>query len=439
MNNPDKYFRDKLYDLETPLNDRMSFEAVMARRKTGRKVLWWKPALAIIAGLFAVTGAAYLWLDGNQRHLVPEKNRAGDAVVLSEGPEKQDGSANSVRNSNDPGEPLLVRDRSESGAAEENSAGKRNSAFFSRRQNAAYQNRLNNDVTGIGNGGNERIQQGDNLDESAGNQYVAQPSWLAGLFCRKPGLWNFWEAPGALARFDVTINPYNAVREPALPIYAELMVATGGSGYRSFNENADLSIRGNHHFSQYHAVLLADLGSGILAGAGLSYQACMGVAQVRKAEYSERMVVDSHTVVIIQPGLPPRNVVVRDTGFVTDRKTLGSDISYRINKISLPLAFRYQLGQGRGVVRLSATLAPGLVTSQAGTIFNRENMTQLESVRNHALTLDARIGAGMYYQMSRNVAVVAEPMLQWQAVSGSAWKPYSRLGAGFALGVVFRP
>lgn len=439
MNNPDKYFRDKLYDLETPLNDRMSFEAVMARRKTGRKVLWWKPALAIIAGLFAVTGAAYLWLDGNQRHLASEKNRAGEAVVLSAEQDRQNGNANSLHKSNDPGDPMLVRDRAETASAEGNPVVKRNAAFFNKRQNAAYQKNLNNIVAGIRPGGNDETQQGDNQDESAGNQYVAQPSWLAGLFGRKPALVNFWQAPGALAGLDVTINPFNAVREPALPVYAEFMVATGGSGYRNFDENADLSIRGNHHFSQYHAVLLADLGSGILAGAGLSYQACMGVAQVRKAEYTERMVVDSHTVVIIQPGLPPRNVVVRDTGFVTDRKTLGSDISYRINKISLPLAFRYQLGQGRGVVRLSATLAPGLVTSQAGTVFNRENMTGLESVRTHTLTLDARIGAGMYYQMSRNVAVVAEPMLQWQAFAGRALKPYNRLGAGFGLGVVFRP
>lgn len=437
MNNPDKYFRDKLYDLETPLNDRLSFEGVMARRKAGRKVFWWKPTLAIIAGLFAVTGAAYLWFgnhDADGSGISDNKNKK---AAIASG--KQQGV-----NLQSPGQNAKP--------ADPDPADEKSTDFVqsSKNESAEYSgsNRIQNTRSGAGMvrpvTGGYQIISGNNADKAVTQDAPASPetfapAWLARLFGRKPAIQPIGYAAGDLARLNISINPYEAYRDPALPLYVELMAITGGNGYRNFDENADLSIRGNHHFSQYHAILLTDIGRGMLAGAGLSYQACMGVAQVRKAEYAERMVVDSHTVVIIQPGLPPRNVVVRDTSFVTDRRTVGTDISYRMNKVSVPLAFRYQLGQGRGIIRLSATLAPGIVTMQAGTMFNRSEMTRMENVRSHALTLDARIGAGMYYQMSRNVAIVAEPVLQWQTAAGKAWKPFNRLGAGFGLGVVFRP
>jgi hypothetical protein len=55
----DSFFRDKLTDLESPLNEKVSFEAVMEKRKKKRRVVfWWNPKVYVVAGLFVVGGLA---------------------------------------------------------------------------------------------------------------------------------------------------------------------------------------------------------------------------------------------------------------------------------------------------------------------------------------------------------------------------------------------
>ena len=60
MTNPDKIFKDKLYDIETPLSGNVSFENVMAMRKTTTPSIWWKPALLVVATLSLVSLTGFL-------------------------------------------------------------------------------------------------------------------------------------------------------------------------------------------------------------------------------------------------------------------------------------------------------------------------------------------------------------------------------------------
>jgi cytoskeletal protein RodZ len=59
--------RDKIHDLESPFNERVSFEAVMKKReKKKRRAILWIPSMLVVAGLFVVGGLGMLWVDTQQ-------------------------------------------------------------------------------------------------------------------------------------------------------------------------------------------------------------------------------------------------------------------------------------------------------------------------------------------------------------------------------------
>ena len=63
--------RDKLHDLESPFNERVSFEAVMKKReRKKRRAILWIPSMVVVAGLFVVGGLGMLWVNTDQ---APEK------------------------------------------------------------------------------------------------------------------------------------------------------------------------------------------------------------------------------------------------------------------------------------------------------------------------------------------------------------------------------
>ncbi|MEY3860971.1 MAG: hypothetical protein RIS50_1252, partial [Bacteroidota bacterium] len=63
--------RDKLHDLESPFNERVSFEAVMKKReRKKRRAILWIPSMVVVAGLFVVGGLGMLWVSTDQS---PEK------------------------------------------------------------------------------------------------------------------------------------------------------------------------------------------------------------------------------------------------------------------------------------------------------------------------------------------------------------------------------
>lgn len=70
--NQDSFFRDKLYDLESPLNERLTFEEVMERRKKKRRfIFWWNPKVYVIAGLFVVGGVGLYLANPFDKHQNP--------------------------------------------------------------------------------------------------------------------------------------------------------------------------------------------------------------------------------------------------------------------------------------------------------------------------------------------------------------------------------
>jgi archaellum component FlaF (FlaF/FlaG flagellin family) len=209
--------------------------------------------------------------------------------------------------------------------------------------------------------------------------------------------------------------PYNPPHKFKFNPIFELNVTTAGNGYKYFRESKDITVAGNHRFSQYQAMMLFDMGRGVNIGTGVGYLESVGIGKALVSEW----IKDSTTALV--------------------RVTKAENLSYRLNKLSIPLGIRYQLGFGRSIVRISATAMPGMVTLSGGNMFSRFAIQSMDNLSKNAFSFDARFGAGLYYQVSPKAAISAEPMLQYQSIPGAQWKSFRRLGYGFGLGVVFKP
>lgn len=436
MSHPDSHFRDKLYDLETPLGNRMSFEEVMNRRKAGRKLLWWKPVVIVLAGLFTIAGSAYFYM-GDETGVKQAKlnQRPGMEIAGNSGSNKAK-SGLSTQFGNDK-EAVFEKNNSTNETVQNVNPNTGKSVVFAEESGEKNVSGAVRVAKPLGK------DAPDLIEEQSGNTLITATNveWEATLkLLKKMGL---FKEIGALemAEFEELkglSRLYNMPKKSMLPDFIEFSMITGGSGYRNFDENADFSVRGNHQFSQYRALALYSLPGDVMLGAGVFSEWSMGAAQIRSIENKQRMVIDSHTVVIIQPGLPPKTVVVKDTSMVADRVSVGSEASYRMNKFAVPLALRYLIHAGKGSIRLGMDIAPGMIVSQSGSLFNRNTVIPAEQLASRALSLDLKLSAGVQMALSSKTSVVAEPVLNLQTVRGAQWKQFNRAGLGFGLGFVYR-
>ncbi len=442
MSHPDSHFRDKLYDLETPLGNRMSFDEVMRRRKSARRLLWWKPVVIVLAGLFTIAGSAYFYIGKGVDDAGKAEQSPGNAAYsVSEG--------SIVEKSKLPDSQPLVSKASETNkigqisplASETKSVSETPGSMRVENGDEASRKQLGLAAT-VSFESAESIKKAASL-EVAGNlsEQDNWNDWLSTLSeLKKMGLFKQIEKQWALnwnELQDLRRN-YNMPSKSLLPDFVEFSMVTGGNGYRNFDEKSNFSVRGNHQFSQYKGLFFYSLPGDFLLGAGVISEWGMGAAQVRRIDEVKRMVVDTHTIVVIQPGLPPKTLVVRDTSMVTDRISVGSEVSYRFSKIAVPLAFRYLLRAGKGSVRLGVDVAPGIITSQSGIFFNRNTVLAAEQLPARSLSLDLKLSAGIQLALSSKTSVVAEPVLNMQRVNGGQWKQFNRTGLGFGLGFVYR-
>jgi hypothetical protein len=434
MINPDQYFKDKLYQHELPLSPAMSLDAVMERRKKKRRGFFWFSLSSVLVLLVSMTAAAMGW----QQQAASTKVQPAQDYAKTGNP--------SINKSSIDESPEIESSTSASPLT---------SGRISR---ASGEKSYTQNATGLQMNPSASLVNSSSLDNSgiiASNELPVLPVLLEDVII--PGAmitdisWMNWlKGRGIFHEFEFVIepttgevlpefSPYNPPRKtPFRPMF-ELNAATAGNGYKYFRESKDVTVAGNHRFSQYQAMMLFDMGRGLTIGTGLGYLESVGVGKALISNWKEQITIDTHVLVVRWPSKPKRIVTVYDTTSQMVRQTLGANITYRLNKLSLPLGIRYQLGYGRNLIRISATAMPGIVTVSTGKNFNRDAVQSMDLMKKHAFSLDARFGAGFYYQISPKTAMIAEPMIQFQSISGKNWQPYNRWGLGFGLGVVLKP
>lgn len=444
MTMPDKHFKDKLYNLETPLSDRASFEAVMSMR--GKKKAWGtsKILLSVFALLIA-GGSAWAFF-----RLNPDKAEQTIAVQQQSAAEKSGKSAglnqassyNADEKSNHSASNQSVSQNHLAAGAENTGKGIATGIPDHRNTSPAVNNGSSGKIEeNTRNRDNRTVEPAGGNDRGSGNDIQPQEAIpdFAGIRGAKAGKLKSQTDLWFKLIAGLQMNYYNPEPKKSTRWIYELNAATAGSSYRNFDNSKSLSIRGNHQLAQYQALALVATGKGFLFGAGAEYSAFQGTAEYRQRFNTTVMDISSRQVAIIQPGMPVRYITVYDTTLRNVQKVVNGDVSYQFRQISVPFAFRYMVGQGSVLFRVSASLAPGFVTYKSGNMFDNSRYQSMEMLSSSHFTLSGRLGVGAHYQATRRIAIVAEPVLNYRGFGKIGSHGYNALNYGFGLGLVYMP
>lgn len=448
MSSPDKIFKDKLYNLETPLGGGMSFDKVMAMRNNKTSPVWWKPTLLVVATLSVVSLTGFFWLSNGSSSSKPE-------VAASNTNSNANNSGGGMDNSNSNTENNAVANNNNSNIKEPTGTNNSNvgdgiptiangSQSSSGRSVNPTQGTAANQGVSNGNGNHDKptkhsIPPVVAFNEVPRNVDVAEFPDHSGLDNQGIDA-TLFDYPAILSQNLNPAVPYPDLMEKqrlTLPTF-EVMMYTGALNQNKFDANSSYSIRGSHRSGIYSAVALWDLNQGMQLGAGIGFAQFMGNGKWQNTHNYIQQNIHSRTVTIVQPGFPDRQITVYDTTNTPTTDVTQGDITYNLSKLSVPLAFRMHFGEGRTLLRASATIAPGMLLGNSGTLFNRETSLPLTQ-KIHNPTLDAKIGLGAYYLLSTKLAVVVEPSVAYQSILGNNLGAYNRFNFGLGFGLVIKP
>lgn len=398
--------RDKLLDLESPFNERVSFEAVMKKReKKKRRIILWIPSMVVVAGLFVVGGLGMLGVNTDQ---APEKApQTTFSKSVSKPKLAHKGIVDNTRTLT-----LGATSASHEIASTEStvlSKRKRNSS-----QRVVKVLRIESESPSFVVPETESpVSIGVDIAKSfVVNEVNVPTNTHQDLLCDPQGLESvsLGIADPAKTHVEIPEGEYEAQWDPALlksKWYAEFAATTGSSVVVNFNEDDRLSILGNIYHANYHGLILKDVGRGFMLGAGLSYGEMLGTGEWRVREYEERISIDSYDLVVMIP--PVQTVRVYDTTVSQVRVETVGQLSFRIDKYAIPLAARYNFMLGKMAWRAAAQLNPGLTIKTAGDFFTNTEYAAITSQKN--LTMDVKLAVGPTISIFNNWFLVLEPNL----------------------------
>ncbi len=468
MSNMDKIFKDRLYDQESPLGANTSFEEVMARRKGREGGLWYLGKYAIVGGI-VILGAliGYMAMPGSESNSGNTTGQ-GKPIAQAQGRVIDNGNTQATDNSrsaDNNSDEAFAKNGADNAKA---TPSKGNGNNFARKGNIANPHaaepavRIEHPIADAPLSTPTQAQIAAearaNAEIAAEHQRIAlqeawsrsvQENWLRdlGWMTEKdfPAYRNNEVAIVTETPVAGDVNLWNNEFSPSdrnSKWFIELNTSTAGRPNNKNNPDG-LNIIGNHHFVQYQGLALYDLsqilGKGLIGGLGIGYNMSAGSGRYINTEYRNEQHIDSHTVVIIQPGLPDQTITVYDTSMLPKTIVSKGDVNYSLTKVNLPIAMRWYFGSGRFIFRLGGSIAPGVMISNSGTVFNKKEMAQTSSMKSHAFTMDSRLSLGLQYAISNKLSMFAEPTLEYQLSGNRAWMPYNRLGYGFGVGLLIKP
>ncbi len=446
-----KHIVDQIHDLESPLNDRMTFEEVMNRReKKKRRLLLFWPRLVVVGGLFTAAGLGYfVW---NTSHGKLHKQ----VVLATANTKKSATTVNSEKQA--PTSANYV-----SPMAEKNLKQKADKVEIPRVNTMAEISnerleesapKLNPDITHaavlvetkdedlIVKKNSAMDAEGVKLDirEEVRDDYFVNLDRLMQLSHSK-GL-HMFEIPNPLSESDFTAvfvdlegDEQNRYFKPGnfnSPYHVELSVGTGSRVLTNFDQTLPMSILGNQYNAHYQLGLLKDLTNGLQIALGVSYGEWEGIGEWQKQQWNSYTVRDS-SVLIGFPNPNDRQVIYFDS-LITELTTTRGGISYQINKISVPIGFRKLMHVGKVPFRVAMQVAPGRTTKSSGFYFND---FEFHSIENQTLTTaDFKVALGPSFTIHRNFTAVIEPNANMQTFYDSRSKRLhskSFWGFGFSL------
>jgi len=431
--------RDKFQDLESPFNDRVTFEAVMKKReKKKRRVIFWLPSVAVVAGLFLSAGLGYMFLsDSNSADKLPQ-------VALKNVVVKPSKKA-FAKNQNEKSESL-------------DGAGIK-SAVISSKNTSSKSLKVSSPVNNQNLTANNKIITANTLvgdllkaelpfvnapvhvvEEAAATNLVDMINNAENqlIFCDPRGIYPVSIGMSRMKEefIEIPEGEYEKAWDPARyrsKWYGEMGATTGSKVIVDFDNKNALSVLGTMYHANYQGLILRDLGNGIMLGTGISYGEWIGNGEWQLTQTERKTFIDSYDLVVMIP--PVQTVRVYDTSEVIHVKLTTGDIQYKIDKVSLPLAMRYNLMLGKVAWRLAAQLNPGITTKTTGDYFTKTEYHSISQQR--MFCMDAKLAFGPTFALSSDWTLVLEPNAMLHSFYDKSGKrTYSKVLTGFGMTIV---
>jgi len=443
-------FRDKFQDLESPFNDRVTFEAVMKKReKKKRRVIFWLPSVAVVAGLFLSAGLGYMFLsDSNSavkspqvalKNVVVKPNKKAFAKNQNEKSESLDGVGikSAVISSNN------TSSKSLKGSIPVNN---QNLTFNNKplTSNSLEGNFLKAELPFVNTPVNvvEELAAArtSSIDKKVDANLVDMINNAENqlMFCDPRGIYPVSIGMSKMKEefIEIPEGEYEKAWDPARyrsKWYGEMGATTGSKVIVDFDNKNALSVLGTMYHANYQGLILRDMGNGIMLGTGISYGEWIGNGEWQLTQTERKTFIDSYDLVVMIP--PVQTVRVYDTSEVIDVKLTTGDIQYKIDKVSLPLAMRYNLMLGKVAWRLAAQLNPGITTKTTGDYFTKTEYHSISQQR--MFCMDAKLAFGPSFALSSDWTLVLEPNAMLHSFYDKSGKrTYSKILTGFGMTVV---
>ncbi len=442
--------RDKFQDLESPFNDRVTFEAVMKKReKKKRRVIFWLPSVAVVAGLFLSAGLGYMFLSDSSsavkspqvslKQVVVKPNKKSFAKNQNEKSESIQGAGISRENisSNN----TSARSRKASNAVNSQILAPNNQILTTNSLEGNFLKAelplINAPVNVVEEAAAARTSSIDkSVDANLVDMIHNAENQL--IYCDPRGIYPVSIGMSKMKEefIEIPEGEYEKAWDPARyrsKWYGEMGATTGSKVIVDFDNKNALSVLGTMYHANYQGLILRDLGNGIMLGTGISYGEWIGNGEWQLTQSERKTFIDSYDLVVMIP--PVQTVRVYDTSEVIDVKLTTGDIQYKIDKVSLPLAMRYNLMLGKVAWRLAAQLNPGITTKTTGDYFTKTEYHSISQQR--MFCMDAKLAFGPSFALSTDWTLVLEPNAMLHSFYDKSGKrTYSKILTGFGMTVV---
>ncbi len=471
-----KHIVKQIHDLESPLNERMTFEEVMQRReKKKRRLLLFWPRIVIVGGLFTAAGLGYFaWNSAHskvKKSIVIAENHSKSSQKIQYQKQVEDKVENTIQSTKDNSE-KSVTDKDNSVIQITKKLVKRptavNTVLFSQEASRSMgkksQETMDEEVAAIISEGYNSVLATSEVKNiiNPTEEILSQSLELisAEIIVEKETEINRWldieallalthgkglqmfEIPDPLSQsefeavfVDLEEDELNRYFKPGnfdSPYHLELSVGTGSRVLTNFDETLPLSVLGNQYNAHYQLSLLKDVSNGIQLALGMSYGEWEGNGQWQKREWNSYTVRDS-SVLIGFPNPNDRQVIYFDST-VNELTTTQGGIKYQITKISIPIGFRKLMYLGKTPFRVAMQISPGRTMKSSGYYFSDFEFHSIDNQR--LTTMDMKVAMGPSININRNFTVVLEPNANMQMFHDSRTNRIhskSFYGFGFSL------
>ena len=431
--------RDKFQDLESPFNDRVTFEAVMKKReKKKRRVIFWLPSVAVVAGLFLSAGLGYMFLSDSNSAVKSPQVALKNVVVK---PNKK----SFAKNQNEKSESLEGVGIKSAVISSKNTSSKSLKVSSPvNNQNLTANNKIITANTLVGDLLKAELPfvnaPVNVVEEAAAANLVDMINNAENqlIFCDPRGIYPVSIGMSRMKEefIEIPEGEYEKAWDPARyrsKWYGEIGATTGSKVIVDFDNKNALSVLGTMYHANYQGLILRDMGNGIMLGTGISYGEWIGNGEWQLTQTERKTYIDSYDLVVMIP--PVQTVRVYDTSEVIDVKLTTGDIQYKIDKVSLPLAMRYNLMFGKVAWRLAAQLNPGITIKTTGDYFTKTEYHSISQQR--MFCMDAKLAFGPSFALSSDWTLVLEPNAMLHSFYDKSGKrTYSKILTGFGMSVV---